>query len=377
MNNNLKNKNFLLRLLGDPKYQFISIPIFAIICSLIVSAIIILIVGQNPLTAYKGLMQGAGILAKDKYASFQGQPTDFMETLDKMTPMLFAALAVAIALRAGLFNIGVSGQMLIAGFVATITIGYSRQMSPFLAKPLVALIGMIIGALAGGLIGFFKIKFNINEVVSSIMLNYIYQYVFSYFINTKYIDPVTRQSRNIGTNARLTLMQMEIGSYKMRIPIFFLVAIIVAIILYFFMNRTSQGLEISSIGFNSDAAQYVGIDVNRRLLHVMLISGALAGLAGVTYYLGYQPSILPKSLSSIGFDSIAVSLLGNNNPIGIIFSSFLITVIDRGATYMRPAAGVEQEIAALMSGIILLFSAMGVYMRQKFAALLGKNRMRG
>ncbi|MGB4609971.1 MAG: ABC transporter permease [Saccharofermentanales bacterium] len=375
MQNNLKKKNPLLRLLGDPKYQFISIPVFAIICSLIVSAVIILIVGQNPLVAYKGLMQGAGVLSKDKYAAFQGPLTDFMETLDKMTPMLFAALGVAIAMQAGIFNIGISGQMLISGFVATVIIGYSREMSPYLAKPLVALIGIVVGALAGGLIGFLKIKFNINEVVSSIMLNYIFQYVISFFINTKYVDPVTRQSRNIGANARLTLMQVEIGEYKMRIPIFFIVAILIAIAMYFFMKRTDQGLEISVIGFNRDAALYAGIDVKSRMLYVMLISGGLAGLAGVTYYLGYQPSIVPKSLSSIGFDSIAVSLLGNNNPLGIIFSSFLITVIDRGATYMRSAAGVEQEIAALMSGIILLFSAMGAYMKQKFFDLLIRDRI--
>ncbi|NLJ70116.1 MAG: ABC transporter permease [Clostridiaceae bacterium] len=376
MENNLKTKNPLLRLLGGTKYQFISIPIFAIICSLIVSAIIILIVGQNPLMAYKGLLQGAGVLSKNQYAAYQGQITDFMETLDKMTPMLFASLAVAIAMQAGLFNIGVSGQMLISGFIATIVIGYSREMSPILAKPLVAVIGVIVGALAGGLIGFLKIKFNINEVVSSIMLNYIFQYVISFFINTKYVDPVTRQSRNIGANARLTLMQVEIADFKMRIPIFFIVAILIAIVMYFFMKRTDHGLEISAIGFNRDAARYAGINVKRRTLYVMLISGGLAGLAGVTYYLGYQPSILPKSLSSIGFDSIAVSLLGSNNPLGIIFSSFLITVIDRGATYMRSAAGVEQEIAALMSGIILLFSAMGTYMKQKFSDLLIRNRRR-
>lgn len=375
MQNNLKKKNPLLRLLGDPKYQFISIPVFAIICSLIVSAVIILIVGQDPLVAYKGLMQGAGVLSKDKYAAFQGPLTDFMETLDKMTPMLFAALGVAIAMQAGIFNIGISGQMLISGFVATVIVGYSREMSPYLAKPLVALIGIVVGALAGGLIGFLKIKFNINEVVSSIMLNYIFQYVISFFINTKYVDPVTRQSRNIGANARLTLMQVEIADYKMRIPIFFIVAILIAIVMYFFMKRTDQGLGISVIGFNRDAALYAGINVKSRMLYVMLISGGLAGLAGVTYYLGYQPSIVPKSLSSIGFDSIAVSLLGNNNPSGIIFSSFLITVIDRGATYMRSAAGVEQEIAALMSGIILLFSAMGAYMKQKFFDLLIRDRI--
>ena len=163
-------------------------------------------------------------------------------------------------------------------------------------------------------------------------------------------------------------MNVEIGPYKMRIPIFFVVAILVAIFMHFYMNRTDQGFEISAIGLNQNAALYAGIKVSHRIIMIMAISGALAGLAGVTFYLGYRASIFPNQLSSIGFDSIAVSLLGNNNPIGIIFSSLLITIIDRGGPYMRSVSGVEQEIAAVISGIILLFSAMSSYMKEVFGA---------
>lgn len=367
-----RRANPYLYLLGHHRYQFITVPVFAVICSLLVSALIILGLGQNPLLAFKGLLQGAGVLAKENYASYQGQITDLMETLDKMTPMLFAALAVAIALKGGIFNIGVAGQMLLAGFLATITVGYATGMSPYIAKPLVVIIGMVVGGLVGLLISWLKVRFNINEVVSSIMLNYIFQYVVSFFINTRYVDPVSRQSKVIGDQARLTLLDVEMGPYKLRLPLLFLVAILVALFMRFFVQRTSQGLEITAIGLNRQAARYAGINVKRKILLVMMLSGALAGLAGVTFYLGHRSSIFPNSLASIGFDSIAVSLLGNNNPLGIIFSSFLITVIDRGATYMRSTSGVEQEIAALISGIILLFSAMSSYMKDAFRAKLDR-----
>lgn len=371
--NKIKKKHHpFLRLFGDHKYQFISIPIFAVLISLILSALIILLLDQNPLLAFKGLLQGSGVMAKDNYAAYQGQITDFMETLDKMTPMLFASLAVAIAMKGGLFNIGVSGQMLIAAFVSTVTIGYAKTLNPYIAKPLVMFMGIIIGALAGGLIGILKIKFNINEVVSSIMLNYIFQYVISFFINTKYIDPVSRQSRIIGQNARLTIMNVEVNAYKLRIPIFFICAILIAIAMNFFMQRTKYGFEIAAVGFNKNASRYAGIQVKRKILSIMMISGALAGLAGITFFLGYRNSIAPNLLPTTGFDAIAVSLLGNNHPIGIIFSSLLITIIDRGGTYMRSTSGVEQEIAAVISGLILLFSAMGDYFKEIFRLKLNR-----
>ena len=359
-----KGPNILVRLLGNKKWQFISIPLFSILCSLLAISIIILIIGKNPLAAFLSLLQGSGIVPKSTYSGGKGMLTDFLDLLDALTPMLFAALAVAVAYKAGLFNIGVSGQMLIAGFMATVVVGYSG-LSALVARPLVILIGIAVGALAGGLIGFLKYKFNINEVVASIMLNYIFQYVISYFINTRYIDPVSRQSTAINPEARLTLMNVELGSYNTRIPLCFLLAIAVALLLHFFIAKTKQGYELKAVGLNSMGARYAGMRVGKNLLMAMTLSGALAGLAGVTYYLGYFNSIQPGSLSSLGFDSIAVALLGNSHPIGIIFSSLLITVLSKGSTYMSSSVGVRQEVTSLVIGMILLFSACGAFIRYR------------
>ena len=361
-------KRFFVNCFGNQKYQSITIPLFAISISLIVGAVIITLLGKNALSAYQNLLQGSGLLPKPSYAGYKSMLTDFTSFLNAWTPMLFASLAVAVALRAGLFNIGVSGQMLTAGFFATVLVGYS-EMPSVIAKPLVLIVGIIAGACVGGLIGYLKYRFNINEVVSSIMINYIAQYVFSFFINTYFVDPVSRQSVSVSTGSRLTLMDTLVGDLKMDIPLAVVLAIITAFFIKFLIDKTTLGYELKAAGASPTAAEYAGIHVGKNMVLTMVISGGLAGLAGVTYYLGYFGSIQPKVLVSTGFDAIAVSLLGNSNPIGILFSSFLITIISKGSTYMSSAAGIQAEIASVITGILLLFSACGAYMKQKIKLL--------
>lgn len=365
----MKNKNnflhkLVLQTIGHEKRQHYMIPVFTILLSLLFGILVIALLGKNPLQAYYNLLQGSGLAPKASYAGHKGMITDFTSFLNALTPMLFAALAVLIALKAGLFNIGVSGQMLAAGFTATILIGYS-DLPAVIAKPLVILIGFVIGALAGASVGYLKHRFNINEVVSTIMFNYIFQNVVSFLINTFYVDPVSRQSKNVGQAGRLTLVDVVIGDYKMDIPLGILVAVIGIAVTAFVMNRTTLGFEIKAVGSSIRAAEYAGIQVGRTRVLAMMLSGGFAGLAGVTYYLGYFASIQPKVLVSTGYDAIAVALLGNSSPIGIIFSSFLITVISKGSTYMSSTSGVQAEIASAITGIILLFSACGAYVRYK------------
>ena len=342
----------------------LKIPCIAILISLIVGGIIIAITGSNPFRAYYSLLQGCGFAPKRAYAGYKNIFTDFMSYLNYMTPMVFAALAVAVAMRCGLFNIGVSGQMLGAGFIASIVVGYS-DLGSFIAKPLVVLIGIGAGALIGALIGILKYRFNINEVVSSIMLNYILQYSTSFFINTYYVDPVSRQSKNVSAASRLTLTETIIGNLKMDIPLGILLAAIAVICIWVLLEKTKIGYEMKAVGYSRTAAKYAGINVGKNMVFSMTVSGALAGLAGVTYYLGYLASIQPKVLLSTGFDAIAVSLLGSNNPFGIVLSTMLISLINKGSTYMKSQAGVESEITAVITGIILLLSAGNVYMKWK------------
>lgn len=357
-------KRGFVRMFGNERCQAVTIPLFAILLSLLAGAVIILFMHKNPLVAYQNLLQGSGLLPKGSYAGHKNMLTDFTSFMNAWSPMLFASLAVAVALRAGLFNIGVSGQMLTAGFITTLVVGYSSLGAP-IAKPLVLVVGILAGALVGGLIGWLKHRFNINEVVSSIMINYIAQYVISFFINTYYVNPVSRQSSAVSKAARLTLMDTPVGDLKMDIPLGILLAVLTALLIKFLLDRTTFGYELKCVGTSRNAARYAGINVGRNMVLAMVLSGALAGLAGVTYFLGYYGSIQPRVLPTTGFDAIAVSLLANSNPIGIIFSSFLITVISKGSTYMNSASGLEAEIASVITGVILLFSACGAFIRYK------------
>lgn len=359
-----KIKNIFLAIMGDEKRQSITIPVLAIVLSLIAGSLIILFLGKNPLLAYQNLLQGSGLLPKLTYAGFKNQLTDFMSFMNAWTPMIFASLSVAIALKTGLFNIGVSGQMLVAGFLASIIVGYSN-LNPFIAKPLVILIGIFAGALMGAFVGVLKHKFNINEVVSCIMANYIAQYIISFFISTMYINPVSRQSNPVSKAARLSLMDTLWNNLKIDIPLGIVLAVLCAFFIKFLLDKTIFGYEMKAVGISKNAARYAGIGIGKNIIFSMFLSGALAGLAGVTYYLGYFGSIQPKTLSSVGFDAIAVSLLANSNPIGILFSSFLITILSKGSTYMNSVSGLESEIASVITGIVLLFSACGVYIQYK------------
>lgn len=369
---NIFDKLFVT-VLGGEKWHGVTVPLFSIVLSLLAGAVLLLILGKNPLAGYLSLLQGSGILPKENYAAFKNILTDFTGMLNILTPMIFAALAVAVAFKGGLFNIGVSGQMLFGGFMATVLVGYSPLPS-ILAKPLVLLVGMVAGALIGGMIGVLKYKFNINEVVSSIMLNYILQYAISFMINTYCLDPISRQSKNVSDAARLTLMNTDKGGLKIDLPLGFIIAIVMVFFVRFFITKTRLGYEIKTVGAGVNAARYAGVNVGRTMITTMVFSGALAGLAGVTYYLGYLASIQPNTLTTIGFDAIAVSLLGNSNEVGILFASLLITVITRGSTYMTSQLGVSMEIASVITGLLLLFSACGAYIR--YAARRSRDKLK-
>lgn len=357
-------KKLMIQTIGHEKRQKYMIPVFTILLSLIVGALVIALLGKNPFRAYYNLLQGSGLAPKSSYAGHKGMITDFTSFLNALTPMLFASLAVLVALKAGLFNIGVSGQMLAAGFTATVVIGYSG-LPAAAAKPLVIIIGFTAGALVGALVGWLKHRFNINEVVSTIMLNYITQYIVSFFINTFFVHPVSRQSVSVSNESRLTLVDVVVGDYKMDIPLGILLAVMGVVLTALLFGKTTLGFEMKAIGSSIKAAEYAGIRVGRTRILAMLISGGLAGLAGVTYYLGYFASIQPKVLTTTGFDAIAVALLGNSSPVGIVFSSLLITIISKGSTYMSSASGVQAEIASAITGMILLFSACGAFVKYK------------
>ena len=359
--NGLKTK--LARFLTNERWSGLNVSLLCIVLMFIVSSVLLLIIGKNPITAFYSFLAGNGFAMKSSYGAGSGMLSDFFQFLNIMAPMLLASLAFIFAYRCGLFNIGISGQMLLSGFVASVSVGYMRQLPRLVAVPLVILIGIIVGGALGAFVGFLKFRFNIHEVVSTIMINYIISYLTGFFINSRFVDPISRASKTISPQSRLTFMKINIGGYYCNLPMGIVIAVLMALVVNFIFEKTVFGFELRAVGSNRSAALYSGINVRRQIIFSMMLSGILAGLAGVTYYLGYTSSILPKTLPGMGYDAIATALLGNSNPIGAIFSSMLITIFQNGSNYMSSVLGVAKEIASVITGILLLFSACGDYFR--------------
>ena len=362
MKNKTLKKSRLAALLTHEKWGGIAVPMLAIVLALLTASVLLLVMGKNPLTAFVSFLQGSGIVPKAKYGGGQGILTDLFNTMNTLAPMILASLSFIIGFKAGLFNIGIAGQMLISGFMATVVVGYS-DLSSFIAKPLVALIGILTGGLVGAVIGWLKYKFNIHEVVASVMINYIISYGTGFFINSYYANMLTRSMQICSDEARLTLMNVQIGGMKCNVPLGIILAVAAAFIVKFIFDKTVFGFELKAVGNNATCAKYTGINVGRRFIFSMAFSGMLAGLAGVVYFLGTYNTILPKTLPGMGYDAIAVAMLGNASPVGAIFAAALISVFQCGSNYMSSNLGVAKEISDLITGILLMFSACGGYFR--------------
>ena len=230
--------------------------------------------------------------------------------------------------------------------------------------------GLVVGALCGALVGFLKYKFNIHEVVSTIMINYIISYLTGFFINNYYVDMLTRTSRICSPASRLTWTGVQIRGVNCKVPLGIVLAVLMAFFVQFVFDRTVFGFELKAVGMNRKCAKYIGVGVGRRIVASMAFSGLLAGLAGVTYYLGYTNTIIPKTLVGMGYDSISVALLGNASPVGSVFAAIVVTIFQQGANYMNSRLGVAKEIASLITGILLLYASCGTYMKLKARRIL-------
>lgn len=350
----------LASVLGQNRHASIFVSLFCVVLSLLCASVVLLVLGKNPLVAYLSFLQGAGFVPKASYGGGSGLLSDFFTFLNLMAPLVLASLSFVVAYKVGLFNIGIAGQMLASGFLATCLVGYSG-LDAVVAKPLVILIGMVAGGLLGAFVGFLKYRFNIHEVVSTIMINYIVSYLTGFFINTYYADMMTRSMKVVAPEARLTWTGVQILGVKCNVPLGIVLAVVAAFVVKFVFDKTVFGFELKAVGSNAKAARYAGINVGRSIVASMVISGVLAGLAGVTYFCGYFNTIVPKSLPDLGYDAITVALLGNSSPIGSIFAGALIAIFQAGTNYMSSNLGVAKEIASLITGILLLFSACGTY----------------
>lgn len=325
--------------------------ILAVVLGLIAGAILMGIMGFNPLSGYENLFKG-GLMNIKRIG----------DTIATATPLVLTGLSVAFAFKTGLFNIGTPGQMLAGGFTVT-AIGLTFNLPTPIILPMMIVGGILAGAIWGSIPGLLKALFKVNEVVSAIMMNWIAYWVVYYMIplhfKGEYLETESKKLADSSTLKAEWMTKLFNGSY-INIGIF--LAIIAVIVVWFILNKTILGYELKAVGFNRFAAEYAGMRVNRNIVISMMIAGGLSGLAGVVQYAGNSAIMQIGVMPSQGFDGIAVSLLGANSPIGVLFSALFFGVLYVGKGFMNAAVKVPPELADTIIATIIYFAATSMIM---------------
>ena len=318
-------------------------PVAAVVAALLVGVLLIVLAGQNPLVAYESLWAGAF-----------GNLGTLTGTLTKATPLMLTGLAVAFGFRCGLFNIGGEGQLLVGALAAALAGTYLPGWPRFIHLPLAVGAGILAGGAWAVVPAILKVKRGVHEVISTIMMNWIATYLVHYLVVVPFKAPGPMPAtRSIADTAKLGSL---VGPPN-QLSVAILLALACVVIVYVLLNRTAVGYEIRAVGLNPQAAQYAGIDVGRNAILALVVSGALAGLAGVTETLGTFHRFYDGFSPGYGFDGIPVALLARNNPWGIIATALLFGALRKGSITMQVEAGVSKEIVYSIQGMIIIFIA--------------------
>ncbi len=343
-------------------------PLIAVVAAFIAGGILILLIGDNPIAAYR-LLLGSAV----------SWPDGIGYTLFHATPLIFTGLAVLVGFRCGLFNIGAEGQLYIAAF-ATAWVGITfANLSSWLLVPLCFMAAILVGGFWGAIPGVLKARFGSHEVINTIMLNFIALYLISYLTQYHYRvpgDPILQTSL-IGEGAHIPRFGSFIPGFPERIPlnVAFLVALLCCLLVYLFLWRTKWGYEIRATGSNPTAAEYGGISVRKQIVLAMTVSGALAGMVAINEVLGYRYRYYDGFSDNYGYTGIAVALLGRNHPVGVILAALLFAVLQHGGIYVDGfSEHVTKDIVQVLQGIIILFVAAEAFF--KWSLGFGFKRLR-
>ncbi len=339
------------------------LPVAAILIALAIGAVAMWAFGDDPLVAYRGLWSGAF-----------GDARALARTVRKMVPLIFTGLSVAVAFKAGLFNIGAAGQFLM-GTVAATAVGISFPDMPAPLHVSLALLAGVVGGLVWGLIpGLLKVYTGAHEVIVTIMLNYVAALLAGWTVYAggtegqspgPLWDPTARavsESPDILESARLPLFFDP--AYRLHAGV--LLALAVVVFIWWLIYRTTVGFEIRTVGLNLKAARYAGMRVAWTVVFTMGVAGILAGLAGAIETLGVNWKFAPEFGGQVGFDGITVALLGQTHPFGIVLAAFLFGALDAGAARMQFESGVAQDIIQVIQALVLAFVAAPTLIRLLF-----------
>ena len=336
----------------------VTVPIYAVVVAVLLGSVFMLIAGANPIEAYVALFRGA-------FGSWGA----VANSLARSTPFIIAALAVAFGFKAGLFNIGAEGQLLIGALVGAWvgTFSWLAGAPGIVAIPIVLLAGVLGGLLWGGLPGVLKARTGAHEVIVTIMLNAIALRLAEWIINSRspriLLDTTASVPHTVPIHAAARLPQWPGTSLHLG----FLLALALCAAVWFVLQRTTTGFEIRTVGENPNAARYAGMSVGRTIVLVMAVSGALAGIAGAAEVSGGATGYLTSgSFIGIGFDSIAIALLARANPFAVIPAALLWGSLLAGAPTMQLQADVSRDLVLIVQALIILFVSADAIVRFVF-----------
>ncbi|NPV75926.1 MAG: ABC transporter permease [Anaerolineae bacterium] len=327
------------------------IPLIAIIVTFLVTSILVVMANANPLEAYYYFL-----------LSPLSNRVSALETLVKATPLLLTGASVTIAFASGYWNIGAEGQ-LYAGAIAAAGLGMVLgNFPPILAIPIMLIGGFAAGMLWASIPALLKVKLAVDEVVTTLLLNSVILFIVSFLLNGPWRDPVSGwpQSPQIVDSAQLPRLIS-----RSRLHLGFLVAIIMILIVWFILTRTSLGLKMRAVGHGQEAARFMGVNVGQTMLTAALISGGIAGLAGVTEVAGIHFHLIDAISPGFGYSGIIAATLGALNPLGVGLAAMFIGLIDTGAQTVSRSLGVPVYLGNVVQATLLLVT-LGMFLLQNY-----------
>ncbi len=316
--------------------------VVALMIALVVGDVLILVFGESPLAVYRLLLEGTW-----------GNAYGLGQVLYKATTLIFTGLAVAIGVRAGLFNIAAESQLAAGGFAAAMTgLLLPATIPTLVAVPICMLAAMAAGGLLGGVPGVLKARFGAHEVIVTIMLNFIVLALLSYLISAHFHVPESLHTEEIRTGSipRLTAASSYFAGSAANFTI--IVALVAAAAVWVLLFRTRSGYELRAVGLQPEAAEYGGVRVRSVVIRTFLISGALAGLGGINYVLGYKHYYEEGFASGAGFLGIAVALVGRSHPLGIVLSALLFATLSQGGLAVN--ALVPKQMVEVLQAVVII-----------------------
>lgn len=348
----------------------LTLTLVSVVLGLIVGAIVLAIAGYNPAEAYWSLLQG-----------IFGRPRYVARVIIQATPIIITGFSVAFAFRTGLFNIGAEGQFILGALTAALA-GYHLALPPVIHVIVVFALAMIVGAIWGGIAGFLKAKFGIHEVIVTIMLNWIALYVNNFFTSIPSLQrPESESTHKILMTARIDFFARLKANpsewrefydahpfwadiFRAPVNLGIVIAIVIGIIMWFVLYRSTLGYELRAVGHSRDAAEFGGINVPASMLKSMAIAGMLAGLAGAIQVTGVTEDVSRLAvMEGNGFDGIAVALIGGSTSVGCILAGLLFGGLQYGGTSIQRDLGAPTEVISIVIGTIIFFVAMPKFIR--------------